>query len=103
MSTKRPYDITKDFRPTGCKAIDQVASCIIFYQQRCIALKAIHLKEPYYSWFKMGLEVLNGRPMLEGEEMAFNGIDIEKGSRFQTDPILPERWPVSREDVMNPQ
>lgn len=94
---KRAYDITRDYKPTGCKAIDAVASCIIFHRQRKIALKAIHLKQPYYDWFKMGTEVLQGKSIEEGQQLSMDGVEIELGSRFQSKSILPEPWPVTFE------
>lgn len=100
MSNKRPYDITRDFKATGNKAIDAVASCLIWHQQRKVALKAVHLKEPYYSWFKMGVELLQGAPLEDGQGLSFNSVEIEKGSRFQVNYILPEPWPVKLEDIM---
>lgn len=93
--SKRAYDITRDYKATGNKAIDAVASCIIYHRQRRVALKAIHLKQPYYDWFKMGVEVLQGKPLEDDQPLAMDGVDIELGSRFQSKPILPEEWPVT--------
>lgn len=89
---KRPYDITRDYRPCGNKAIDRVAVCIIWHQQRKIALKAIHLKEMYYDWFRKGVEILQGSRLEDETPLQMYGVNIEKGDRFQTKPILPERW-----------
>lgn len=96
---KRAYNILTDYRATGNKAIDAVASCIIWHRQRNIALKAIHLKEPYYSWFFMGVEVLQGKPLEDETPLSMDGVQIEKGSRFQSKPILPERWVPLTEEV----
>ena len=82
----------RDFRPTGNKAIDGVASCIMWHRERRIALKAIHLKELYYDWFRKGVEVLQGKPLEDGQLMQFDGVNIEKGGRFQRAVILPELW-----------
>ena len=82
----------RDYRATGNRAIDGVASCIIWHRQRGIALKAIHLKEMYYDWFRMGVEVLQGKPLEEGQLMQFDGVNIEKGSRLQRSAILAELW-----------
>jgi hypothetical protein len=90
--SKRAYDILRDYRATGNKAIDAVASCIMWHRQRKIALKAIHLKEHYYDWFRTGVEVLQGKRLEDGQLMQFDGVDIEKGSRFQREAILPEVW-----------
>lgn len=101
MGQKKPYNILTDYVPTGCKAIDAVASCIMFHRERKIALKAIHLKQPYYDWFKVGTEILQGRKLEEGELMAMDGVDIELGSRFQSKTILPELWPVQKPEECN--
>ena len=89
---KRAYNILRDYQPTGNKAIDAVASCIMWHRERNIALKAIHLKQPYYDWFKMGVEVLQGKPLEEDQLLSMDAVEIELGSKFQSKAILPERW-----------
>jgi hypothetical protein len=89
---KRPYNIVTDYQPCGNKAIDQVAACIVWHQQRNIPLKAIHLAPMYYDWFRKGLEILQGAPLDPEQLMQMYSIDIEKGDKRQKTPILPERW-----------
>lgn len=90
--SKKPYNILTDYKSVGNKAIDAVASCICWHRERKIALKAIFLTEIYYDWFRAGIEVLNGGPLQEGQQMTFDAVNIEKGSSFQSKPILPQRW-----------
>lgn len=90
--SKKPFNIATDYKSFGNKAMDAVASCILWHREQKIALKAIHLKQPYYDWFKKGVEVLQGHPLEDGQLMTFDAVNIEKGDRFQLKPVLPERW-----------
>ena len=88
----KSYNILTDYKATGNKAIDAVASCIMWHRKRRLALKAIYLKPMYYDWFKRGVEILQGRELLEGELLNMDAVNIEKGSTFQSKPILPKLW-----------
>src|SRR5579872_2892947 len=79
---KRPYDITRDYVPCGNRVIDACAACIVWHQRRQIALKALHLKEIYYDWFRKGVEILQGAELDPEAPLQMYGIDIEKGDRF---------------------
>lgn len=91
MNRKR-FDLEKDYRPTGNKAMDGVASCILWHRLKKIALRAIFLKQPYYDWFRAGVELLQGKKLEEGQMMTFDSVNIEVGTRFQNEVILPQRW-----------
>lgn len=90
--SKRPFDINRDYVSFGNKAMDAVASCILWHRERRIALKAIFLTQRYYDWFRAGVEVLQGHPLEDGQLMTFDSVNIEKGDRFQSKPILPQTW-----------
>ena len=92
--SRQGYNILTGFKATGNKAIDGVASCIIWHRERKVAIKSIYLKEAYYDLFRKGVEALQNRRLEEGELMQFDGVLIEKGSRFQRSIILPEAWTV---------
>ena len=89
---KKNYDITKDYRACGNMAIDGVASCIMYHRKLKIGLRAIYLKPFWYELFKKGTINILGRPLEEGEFLSMDGINIEKGSLFQSKPILPETF-----------
>jgi hypothetical protein len=86
------YNILKDYQPTGNKAIDNAAAIVMWHRKRNIALKAIHIKQPYYDWFKRGTEIILGRELEEGEMMSIDAVYIELGSRFQSTPMVAQTW-----------
>ncbi|MGN6416137.1 MAG: hypothetical protein ACTHMC_01505 [Pseudobacter sp.] len=92
---QRAYDITRDYKATGNKAVDGVASCIMWHRERSIALKAIHLKPLLYDQFKIYVEkVLLGKELEDEQPLSMDGVEIEQGSWLQRLAILPERWPI---------
>jgi len=92
---QRAYDITRDYKATGNKAVDGVASCIMWHRQRQITLKAIHLKPNLYGQFKLYVEKeLMGKELEPDQPLSMDGVEIEMGSILQVLAILPERWPV---------
>ncbi len=96
MAKNRAYDIAKDYRATGNKVMDTVASILIWHQNRKIPLKSISIKEPYYGRFKQEVEKLQGHPLEDEQPLSFNSVNIERGSFLQRSIMLVEKWPVSK-------
>jgi hypothetical protein len=86
----KPFNILTDYKGSNNRAVDAVASCIMYFRKRHIGLKAIHLKEPYYSQFLKWTESNLGRKLEDGELVQFDKVDIDKGSVFQIKEIQPE-------------
>lgn len=80
------------YQRTHNTAIDQCASIIGLARDRNVGIKALHLKPLFFEWFKSGVQTLMDRPLIEGEKMQFDGVDIERGDRFQTKNILIEYY-----------
>ena len=93
---KKPYDITKDYKPSGNGIVDMLAICIISHRKNRIGLKTIYLKEPFYSkfkdWITKEYQRVEGTPFPEGAPLSFDKVDIEKGSRFQLDAMSVETF-----------
>lgn len=81
-----------DYNPTFNTAMDQCINLIGCARQNLKAVKALHLSPTYYEWFKSGVQTLMNRPLEEGELMQFDGVDIEKGSKFQSKNIVIEYY-----------
>ena len=81
------------YKPTYNKAIDQCANLIALCRQRNEPLKALHLKPVFYEWFKSGVQTLMNRSLEDDEQLQFDGVDIEKASKFQTKNIVLEYYP----------
>lgn len=85
------------YEPTYNKAIDQCANIIAVARQNLHPLKALHLSPFYYDWFKSGVQTLMNRPLDEGELLEFDGVNIEKGSKYQSKSIILEYYPSTHE------
>ena len=72
--------------------LNLIASCILWHQNRKIALKSISLKPALYIKFEQAMWKLNGLPFESGTPFDFMHIRIERGSILQRHEILPERW-----------
>lgn len=96
MAKVRGYDVSKDYIPCGIDIVDACAECILFYQQRQIAIKALHLRPYYYDKFKAAVIWMNikngGEPIDPDAQLTFISANIERGSKLQKDRILPELW-----------
>jgi hypothetical protein len=96
MGKVRGYDVSKDYVPCGIDIVDACAECILFYQKRKVAIKALHLRPYYYDKFKaavMYMNVMNGGQFIDHDApLKFISTDIERGSKLQQDRILPELW-----------
>jgi hypothetical protein len=80
------------FQATGNKAIDECANLIACAREQNMSVKALHLKPSYYSWFKSGVEILSGKALEIGQQMQFDGVDIEKGTIFQSKDCVIEYY-----------
>ena len=85
------YDFS-NYERTHNTAIDMVANVIACCRVNNQALKAVHLTPIYYEWFKGGVQTLMDRPLLDEEQMEFDGVNIEKGDRFQSKNIVLEYY-----------
>lgn len=85
------YDFS-NFQCTGNKAIDLCANLIGCARANNQAIKALHLQKTYYEWFKSGVKVMIGRDLEDGEGFQLDGVNIEKGDRFQMKPVLIEYY-----------
>lgn len=106
--SKKPYNILKDYRATGNKAVDGVASCIMYHRERKIALDTIWLSHKYFDWYAAGISVLCGLKPFDRDGLREQGVlgetengdlyflmdnvKIMKGNRFQTKSIIPQKW-----------
>jgi hypothetical protein len=92
----KPYNILTDYKGSGNNIVDAIALCIMYHRKKKIGLKAIHLKPPVYDqfkkWFIKEYEVTQGKKFSEEILISFDKVDIEKGSIFQSNPILPEYY-----------
>jgi hypothetical protein len=86
-----------NYEPTYNKAIDQCANLIAVARENLNPLKALHLSPIYYDWFKGGVQTLMGRPLQEDERLEFDGVNIEKGSKYQSKSIILEYYPSKHE------
>lgn len=77
---------------TGCPAIDMCANLIGCARENKLALKALHLTPMYYEWFKSGVQTLMNKPLEVGEMMEFDGVNIEKGTKFQSKNVILEYY-----------
>ena len=80
------------YEATHNKAIDLCANLIGCARQNMMPIKALHLKPIYYEWVKGGVQEMLGRPLVEGELMQFDSVNIEKGSKLQSKPVIIEYY-----------
>jgi hypothetical protein len=81
-----------DYEPTYNKTIDLCANLIANARVNQMPLKALHLTPLYYEWYKSGVQTLLNRPLLDEELLQFDGVNIEKGSRYQTKSVILEYY-----------
>lgn len=72
--------------------IDMCANLIGCARANNLPLKALHLTPIYYEWFVSGVQTLMNRPLNSDEVLQFDGVDIEKGSKYQSKNILLEYY-----------
>jgi hypothetical protein len=93
---KKPYDILTDFKGSGDNTVDAVALCIMHHRKKKIGLKAIYLKQPFFdrfrNWVAKGYKETEGKEMDPESPLSFDHVNIEKGSIFQSKPILAEQF-----------
>ena len=85
------YDFSR-YERTHNRAIDMCANFIGCARENRLPLKALHLTPLYYEWFKSGIQVLMKRPLMDGELLEFDGVNIELGSRYHSNPIILEYY-----------
>lgn len=83
----------KNYEPTCNLAVDAVAACVYFYRQRKRALKTIYLTPKYYELFKLWVIVNFGQEKADSMKWEFDGVNIEKGTRFQLKPLVWDFYP----------
>ena len=83
---------------TGNKAIDMCANLIGCARKNQQAVKALHLKPIIFEWFKSGVQTMMNKPLEPEQEMQFDGVNIEKASKFQTKDVVIEYYePIKAE------
>lgn len=80
------------YKSSGNPAIDLVANIVCEARAKQKPLKAIHLKPLFFDWFKGGVEILNGKPLLEDQGMQFDSVNIEKGTFYQSKMAILEYY-----------
>ena len=92
----KPYNILTDYKASGNTICDSLAICIIEHRKRKVAIKAIHLQNPYFDKFKMWVEYeyrrVNGEPYPEGALLSFDKVDINLASPLQIKPMSIETY-----------
>lgn len=84
------------YEPTYNKALDLVGNLVGCARHNREALKAIHLKPIYYEWVRSGVQTLMNKDLEEDQPLQFDGVNIEKGSKFQTKIALLEYYETER-------
>lgn len=85
------YDFSS-FERTHNRPIDECANLIECARKALQPLKALHLHPFYYEWYKSGVQTLMNRALNEDEKLQFDGVDIEKGTKFQSKNIILEYY-----------
>ena len=80
------------YEPTHNKTIDLCANLICNARYHKMPLKSLHLTPLYYEWYKSGVQTLMNRPLLDEELLEFDGVNIEKGSKYQSKPVILEYY-----------
>lgn len=96
MATKQQFNFSQH-QHTGNKAIDLVGNLIGCARHHNMPIKQIDLSPIYYEWFKSGAQTLMNRPLEDGELIQFDGVNINKGSRFQSKPAIIDYYPQNPE------
>jgi hypothetical protein len=91
--TQRPFNIATDAVFTGVKSVDMVSACILFYRKRQRALKAIYLRPKLFETFRDWVIRNVGEKEYQGKQLQYDGVNIEIGSKFQTEQLIPEFYP----------
>ena len=85
------YDIS-EYQSTYNKPIDECLNIIAAARSHNQAIKSICLSPMYYEWFKSGAQTLINRPLVEDELMQLDGVNIERGTIYQTKNIVLEYY-----------
>jgi hypothetical protein len=92
----KPYNILTDYKPSGNTICDSLAICIMEHRKKRIAIKTIHLKDPYYSKFRAWVEYeyrkVEGVPYPEGAPLSFDKVNIDLASKLQVNPVSVETY-----------
>ncbi len=90
-----------NYQPTFNKQIDLCANLIGCARQQNRPIKTLSLKPINFEWFKSGVKTLMEHAKASPETIAgvdnetvlmFDGVNIEKGSLFQSKPIIIEYY-----------
>lgn len=90
-----------DYQPTFNKQIDFCANLIACARQQNRPIKTLSLKPVNFEWFKSGVKTLMDHAKAPKEDiesvdnenvLMFDGVNIEKGSIFQSKPIIIEYY-----------
>jgi hypothetical protein len=84
--------IYSNYTETGNRAIDMCANLIASGRKTNQPIKALHLSPIYYDWYKSGVQTLLNRPLEKGEDMQFDGVNIEKGTIYQMKSVVIEYY-----------
>lgn len=94
--------IFSEYQPTFNKAIDLCTNIIYCARKNNLAVKALHLDKIHYEWYISGVKTLLEKQKPEGWEeqiaeiktsgVQFDGVNIERGSRLQTKPVIIEYY-----------
>lgn len=69
------------------------AACILFYRKRMRPLKAIYLTPRYYALFRHWVGEKFGMEAALTKGFKFDDVNIEEGSKFQSENLTVEFWP----------
>lgn len=92
-NTIYPFNILTDYERQNNLAVDMCAACIFFYRKRNRAVKAIYLTPRYYALFRHWVGEKFGIEAALTKGIQFDGVNIEEGSRLQTENLVVEFWP----------
>jgi hypothetical protein len=86
----------KEFKGTGCQAVDMCAATIYAHRIKNVPIKAVHILPrmygQYQQWADIQMKKLGGRRLTDEDALCFDGVYIEKGSDIQSTPIVIELW-----------
>ena len=87
-----------NYKPTYNSAIDYCVNLIACARRNNMPIKALHLSPMYYEWFRSGVQTLMDKPIDADQPLMFDGVDIEKGTKFQRHAVLPEYYQLNTVD-----
>jgi hypothetical protein len=90
---KKPFNLETDYQRQHNLAVDMCAACILHNRKRARALKTIYLWPRYYALFQHWVSEQAGIAKALTSTYQFDGVNIEEGSRLQSEPLVVEYWP----------